>query len=290
MNIDQLKTLVTIIDTGSFRKASTVLHKAQSAVSVSVKNLENWLGFSLFDRTKYRPSLTTEGKAFYEKARHMVKRFESLEEFSKSISKGVESEVCIAVSFIAQIDHLPEILRSFSDEFPRTNVSLYIGAMRKPFDMLYSQQADFAICPMTDPEDEIESSHWPSTKIVPVLGSKHPFSKKLNSLTEDDLRDSPQIIVSSTKDPSDGISAGILSGGKHWSVSDFSTKKYLLGKGLGWGGMPYHLIHKELKDESFFSIDHIRRSSQIPMGVARSRESHEGPAKKKLWNLLTAKK
>ena len=41
--IDQYKTLITIVEKGSFRAASESLHKAQSAVSYNIKSLEEEL-------------------------------------------------------------------------------------------------------------------------------------------------------------------------------------------------------------------------------------------------------
>ena len=50
MNFDQLTALDAIIKHGSFRNASKALNKAQSAVSIGIKNLEEQLGFSLIVR------------------------------------------------------------------------------------------------------------------------------------------------------------------------------------------------------------------------------------------------
>ena len=65
---EELETLVSIVEEGSFRAASERLMKAQSAVSYAIKNLETDLGVILFDRTFYRPRLTAEGETIYQKA------------------------------------------------------------------------------------------------------------------------------------------------------------------------------------------------------------------------------
>ena len=72
MNLDQLRVLDAIVRTGSFRAAAEELHRAQSAVSYAVKNLESDLGVQLFSRDASRPVLTPEGQAVHAKARALL--------------------------------------------------------------------------------------------------------------------------------------------------------------------------------------------------------------------------
>ena len=61
LTLDQLRVLVTISDAGSFSAAARSLGRVQSAVSQAVKTLEDTQGIELFDRNKYRPTLTAVG-------------------------------------------------------------------------------------------------------------------------------------------------------------------------------------------------------------------------------------
>ena len=63
VTLDQLLVLSKIAETGSFRAAAGVLHRAQSAVSYAIKNLEDELGVELLCRDQYRPTLTPAGEA-----------------------------------------------------------------------------------------------------------------------------------------------------------------------------------------------------------------------------------
>ena len=46
----KVRTLLAVVQTGSYTKAAEELHIAQPALSQSVKRLETELGVSLFDR------------------------------------------------------------------------------------------------------------------------------------------------------------------------------------------------------------------------------------------------
>ncbi len=56
-----------------------------------------------------------------------------------------------------------------------------------------------------------------------------------------------QVVVSGTGVGDYEQSRDMLAGGQKWNVSDFNTKKSVIKAGLGWGGMPEHLIEPELK-------------------------------------------
>jgi DNA-binding transcriptional LysR family regulator len=79
MNIKQLKYVVAIANTGTFREASEQLFVSQPSMSISIKDLETELGFQIFARTNTGVSLTPKGESFYEHAQSVLRQFESLE-------------------------------------------------------------------------------------------------------------------------------------------------------------------------------------------------------------------
>ncbi len=56
VELRQLATFVAVAEDGSFTRAADRLHVVQSAVSASVRKLEDELGASLFDRSTHRSS------------------------------------------------------------------------------------------------------------------------------------------------------------------------------------------------------------------------------------------
>lgn len=286
MNIDQLKALDLIAKNGSFRTAAEQMNKAQSAVSVSIKNLENLIGFQVFDRSNYRPVLTTKGAAFYEKSKTILSKLEELELFTRSLEKGVETELVVSINFTSQLKNLSEILKTFAERYPHTNVSLCIGTMDNPLRSLEKNEADFAISPFFNPPAFFEYRPWSLTSIISVIGSNHPLAGNISKIEIDDLKDTPQIIVSSQPNPNSGQSAGILEGGKHWVVSDFHVKKELIASGLGWGGLPQHMVTKELSEGTFLNLEKHRDPVHIEIFSARSKKRHYGEAGEYFWSLL----
>lgn len=105
MNIQQLRYVVAIANSGTFREAATKLFVSQPSLSVAIRDLEAELGFQIFKRSTTGAVLTTEGMVFYEKSLEVVKSFDSFEKrFSQhSSEKDVFSVASQHYDFLAPI-------------------------------------------------------------------------------------------------------------------------------------------------------------------------------------------
>src|SRR6266702_351115 len=73
IDVDQLRTFIAIVETGSFTKAAEVVHKTQSAVSMQMKRLEERLGKPIFARDGRASKLTEDGERLLDYARRIIK-------------------------------------------------------------------------------------------------------------------------------------------------------------------------------------------------------------------------
>ncbi|MDM8213461.1 LysR family transcriptional regulator [Enterococcus hirae] len=80
MNIQQLKFVIAVAESGSFRAAAKRLYIAQPSLSRGIKELEKELSTELFQRTAKGAKLTNSGYLFYEEARKITKQFSALNE------------------------------------------------------------------------------------------------------------------------------------------------------------------------------------------------------------------
>ncbi|EGJ27409.1 LysR family transcriptional regulator [Streptococcus porcinus] len=112
MNIQQLRYVVAIANNGTFREAASKLYVSQPSLSVSIKDLEEELGFKIFNRTTTGTVLTSQGLVFYEKALEVVKCFDS---FEKQFSEAEydQNEFSLASQ---HYDFLAPIITEFTDK------------------------------------------------------------------------------------------------------------------------------------------------------------------------------
>ena len=89
MNLHVMKTFCDLVDTGSFSRAADSNYISQSAVSQQVAKLEDELGVPLVVRGGVRIEATGAGKAFYQGAKSILRRYEQLLGRVKSVSDEV---------------------------------------------------------------------------------------------------------------------------------------------------------------------------------------------------------
>ena len=116
IDVDQLRTFIAIVETGSFTKAADVVHKTQSAVSMQMKRLEELLGRPLFARDGRASRFTPDGERLVEYARRLV----ALND--EAVSAFKRPELTGTVRFGTPDDYadrfLPEILARFARTRP----------------------------------------------------------------------------------------------------------------------------------------------------------------------------
>ena len=73
LQIDYLRTFISLAEAKNFTKTGTLVNLSQSAVSMQIKWLENEVGKKLFDRICKTVKLTTEGNILIKYAMRIVK-------------------------------------------------------------------------------------------------------------------------------------------------------------------------------------------------------------------------
>lgn len=121
-DVDQLKTFIAIVDTGSFTRAADAVHKTQSAVSMQMKRLEERVGRSIFARDGRGARLTEDGERLLDYARRIVHI--SREAVSAFSNDALTGRVRLGVPDDYAERYLPEILARFSRSNPLVEVTV----------------------------------------------------------------------------------------------------------------------------------------------------------------------
>jgi DNA-binding transcriptional LysR family regulator len=281
MTLEQLLTLEAIIQQGSFKAASVVLHKSQPSISMAIKKLEEEYQISLFSRSEYRPALTNEGRIFFEKAKSLLREFRELEQMAQQMSRGEEAEIRISIDAISPVSLILKFLKTFFENHSQTKLQLSFEVLHGTLERLSDGQVDFAITPMHDNFSKFETSLLTTTKIIPVMRSDLIKEKKL---TDAVLRQYTQIILSDSSRHTEKMSMGILEGGKSIRLSEVSFKKEMILQGLGWGGLPYEMIKSELVKKLLVPIKtHLIKEREIKIFLVRDPQKTMGPVARELW-------
>ena len=282
MNIDQLTVLKVVSETGSFSKASEKLHRAKSAVSYAINNLEDELGLQLLDRTNYRPSLTKYGVQLLEKAEHVIESFLEFEKFANTLSKNQELKIRFSITALWPLNEITPILKELEVDFPDTEV-VFNREVLSGERLLLRKNVDIAIVELLQNKIDLEQKKIGSLKMPTVISSKHQILKK-KGLKLSDLEKFPQIIVRSTLEDRER-NFGVIEKAKKWYVNDLDSKLQLIEDGLGWGGLPEHIVADKIKSGRLSVIDIKEfKKREVDLYIARRKDDYHGVVSNYLWD------
>ncbi len=111
METRYLNTLITVVETGTFSKASETLHITQSAVSQRIKFLEEHFGQQLLDRSGQRLALTVAGQLVFNKARDILEKEKELLTCLQQSTTQKHLSLCCTPTF--GMAYLPQVLSNF---------------------------------------------------------------------------------------------------------------------------------------------------------------------------------
>ncbi len=124
MNIVQIKYVLEVATSSSMREAASKLYVSQPAISASIKELEDELGFLIFDRTNKGISLTDAGREFISYAKKAVAQYEILED--RYISKDSDKE-----RFSVSTQHYNFSIKAFTDVIKKSDPEKFVFAIHE---------------------------------------------------------------------------------------------------------------------------------------------------------------
>jgi DNA-binding transcriptional LysR family regulator len=122
LDVDLLRTLVAIADTGSFNRAARAVFRTPSAVSMQMKKLEDQVGRPLFAKDGRSVALTPDGEALLGYGRRILKLAE--EALSRFRGPEIEGTIRLGTPDDYAVRYLPDILARFAASHPNVEVDV----------------------------------------------------------------------------------------------------------------------------------------------------------------------
>ena len=181
MDFRQLEAFVAVIEEGSFSKAGTLLHTAQSNISTRVKNLEAELGVALIDRSSMEP--TPEGRTVLERARRILQEEESIGVDVRSMAESVQGDVSIGMIGTTGRWLIPQIIERQRVELPNVNLQIIEGTNSSLEPRLSSGLVDLGILSLPLSNDSFRTEELFDEDLVLVAPLQGPRALHATTLT-----------------------------------------------------------------------------------------------------------
>lgn len=206
MNIQQLRYVVAIANSGTFREAAEKMYVSQPSLSISVRDLEKELGFKIFRRTSSGTFLTRRGMEFYEKAQEVVRGFDI---FANQYANPEDEKDEFSIAS-QHYDFLPPLITEFSEVYPEyKNFRIFESTTVQILDEVAQGHSEIGIIYLNNQNQKgimqrMEKLGLEVIELIPFqthiyLREGHPLTAK-KELVMEDLADLPTVRFTQEKD------------------------------------------------------------------------------------------
>jgi LysR family carnitine catabolism transcriptional activator len=176
MTVKQIRAFLAVAQSLSFAVACERLHLSQSALSLTIKALEEGLGGRLFSRTTRNVALTPEGEALVPLARQLIADWDNAEDELRQRFTLQRGRVTIAAMPSFAGNMLPSILKTFRARYPNVNVTVNDVINEQVLEMVRDRHVELGVAFEPQQSSSLEFTPLYIDRFVAVVPSDSPLA------------------------------------------------------------------------------------------------------------------
>jgi DNA-binding transcriptional LysR family regulator len=270
LTLEALQLVDAIARHGSFGRAARALGRVPSAVTYSVRRLEDDLDVLLFDRRGHKAQLTPAGEELLREGRHLLTAADDLVRRVQRVARGWEQELRIALDGVIAFERLLPYLTRFCTLAP-TQVRITHEVLGGTWDALGAGRADIGIGathgspPTTFLGVPYRTLELGRVAFVFAVAPTHPLAALAEPLPIAELRRHRQIVVADTSQQLSPRTAGLFGALDILTVPTMQAKIAAQAAGLGVGYLPEPLARSAIARRELVvkQTDHTREDGAV---------------------------
>jgi DNA-binding transcriptional LysR family regulator len=179
MELRHLRYFIAVAEQENVSRAALKLHVSQPGVSRQIHDLEDEIGFQLFERSAKSLRLTDAGRKFLDEARAVLQRAEEAVSNARAVAGAKDGEIHVGYAPSLTIQLLPRALRTFQAKFPGVRVALHDLSTEEMLSGLRSEKLQVSL--MVQPPPKMlrrlqfrELARYPTCA---AFAPRHPLAK-----------------------------------------------------------------------------------------------------------------
>jgi DNA-binding transcriptional LysR family regulator len=242
MEFRQVLHFVRVAEEESFTRAARRTNIVQSALSTSIRLLEEELGARLFTRHTRHVKLTAAGRVFLDKAYSALQALSQGKELVAEVAALRRGKLALGtVQSLPSFLDLPALLERFHNQYPEIEVRLCQGSVLSLVEKIRSVQIELAILPIEEAPPDLATRVVACDSMVLACAKDHRLAGagrlSLEQLSEEAFVDFE--MAHGTRKIVDGAFANArLERRIAFEVGDLDTLLELVGRGLGIALVP----------------------------------------------------
>jgi len=248
LTLEALQVLDAIDRRGSFAAAAIELDRVPSAITYTVRRLEEALDVLLFDRAGRRARFTPAGRELLERGRELLANAAAVEQRVQRVATGWESELRVAVDSIVPLARVwPLVGRFYADcqerDHAHTRLRISQEVLGGAWDALAEGRVDLVLGAPGDPPPGggYRTRLMAEVPMVFVVAPRHALAKAAEPLAESSILPHRAVVAADSSRRLPPRTVGLLTGQDTLTVADLPAKLAAQVAGLGCGAMPWYL-------------------------------------------------
>jgi len=253
MSLEQLAAFSAVASERSFSAAARKLSKSQSAVSISIGNLEIDLGVTLFDRSHRYPQLTTEGRALLRDAEAILGQCFNMENRASCLAEELETELVISIDDAIPYQALARVMKEFSNHFTHVDLTVLHPSRQDALGMIEENKVLLGVmCTRSHYPKNLQFKRLGSITFSNVVRRDHPLAQ-MHPVSFNQLSNFRQLVYLPFQDRLP--TSEYLNSPNHWRVESYLTLMNMLREGMGWATVPKQLMQDLSPDGQLVELE-----------------------------------
>lgn len=293
MDVDEIRTFVSIAQLGGFTRAAGRLNRSQPAISRRIGLIEQELGAPLLERVRGGVKLTEAGRAFLPFAEAVLAAIEDGRQAVRATVSEQQGAVSLALVGTLADTHIVDVLRQFARRSKRVNLDLQTASSTEVSDLVRRGEATLGLRYFDNAHPDLVSRVVGAEPLLVICSADHPLAGKRIRSAQQLAGERWVAFPAARGRESFGrvlerqlVSAG-LDGAAVTLIDSLTAQKRLVEAGFGIALVPESSVRDELRLGTLKRLDARELRTTVPVTIIHRRKGYLSSAARALLALMS---
>ena len=293
MDVDEIRTFVSIAQLGGFTRAAGRLNRSQPAISRRIGLIEQELGAPLLERVRGGVKLTEAGRAFLPFAEAVLAAIEDGREAVRATVSEQHGAVSLALVGTLADTHIVDVLRQFARRSKSVNLDLQTASSTEVSDLVRRGEATLGLRYFDNAHPDLVSRVVGAEALLVICSADHPLAGKRIRTAQQLAGERWVAFPAARGRESFGrvlerqlVSAG-LDGAAVTLIDSLTAQKRLVEAGFGIALVPESSVRDELRLGTLKRLDAPELRTTVPVTIIHRRKGYLSSAARALLALMS---
>ena len=289
VNLDQWRIFQAVGQSQSFTRAAEIVYLTQPGISKHIKQMEQYFGVPLFDRSARKATLTEAGAILFEATQEVMATLEVAERRIDDLKGLRGGRLRLGSSFPVGVYILPRVLAEFRRQFPAVDVALEIELSETVEARLLANELDLGLVSRETRDPRLTSHPFMTDELLVIVPPGHRWAKRRH-LAPRELAGETIIVAAQGAGTRAVVEERLRAKGialsKLMEFGNLEGAKHAVEAGLGISVQARSVVEREVSAGTLRALRLTGMDTSIQFFYARRKNTHLTHAARELIGLL----